>query len=205
MSVWLFYGPDCLDQAERRIVPPCFETYRWISQEKIKIEQAREFVGATRISIYPGKKGVLLFGYLDYCSGNASDVLLKSLEECPPFYEIFLLASDLGVVAPTIRSRSHLVWCPGELVSDPEPERKEMLKRLFSGLDNNNYPLVVQILTQNKSDVEILVEEILWYLSNHPHDYLLFWSRVRVFLQRTRKSWLGLLNLFLQEMKGRPS
>ena len=78
----------------------------------IKIDEVRVALGAINIGSHRGGKRIILIYPLESLREDASNTLLKSLEE-PNADTIFILVSDrLDRVLPTIRSRCQLIALP---------------------------------------------------------------------------------------------
>jgi len=111
---------------------------------QIKLEQIRKLVGF--MGHRPGRGGwrVAIIDSMDQVNRNGANALLKLLEEPPEKTMLFLVASRLGRLPPTIRSRCRLVRIasPGEALCrdiitarrpDVTPARAEDLARLAGG------------------------------------------------------------------------
>ena len=93
----------------------------------IKIDEVRAILGSINISSHRGGKRIILIYPLESLREDASNTLLKSLEEPNPD-TIFILVSDrLDRVLPTIRSRC-------QLIALPKPSRELALDWLQSEL-----------------------------------------------------------------------
>ena len=78
----------------------------------IKIDEVREVLGSINIGSHRGGKRIILIYPFESMRDDASNTLLKSLEEPNPD-TIFILVSDrLDRVLPTIRSRCQLIALP---------------------------------------------------------------------------------------------
>jgi DNA polymerase-3 subunit delta' len=72
----------------------------------ITIEQARKLTAAARLAPSEGKRQVFLIDHADRANDEASNSLLKILEEPPPSLTLILTAENPYDLLPTIRSRS---------------------------------------------------------------------------------------------------
>ncbi|MBA3679203.1 AAA family ATPase [Candidatus Saccharibacteria bacterium] len=80
-------------------------------KKAISILQIRELTERIwRTSFDPSLPKVVIIEYFDSASVEASNALLKNLEDTPPQTIFLLIADSLELVLPTIRSRSELVF-----------------------------------------------------------------------------------------------
>jgi len=77
--------------------------------EMIRIDAIRELRRDLHMRPFEADRRVYLVLNADLMNGDASDALLKDLEEPPPYAVIILIADDLGPISATIRSRCQLV------------------------------------------------------------------------------------------------
>jgi len=89
--------------------------------EGLKVDEAREFVLLMQCPPVGEDLGVVIAGPLDHAAPKSTDVLLKSIEEPPPYVFPLLWATDLGGVAATIQSRCLPIWCPATASTWVEP------------------------------------------------------------------------------------
>jgi DNA polymerase-3 subunit delta' len=75
----------------------------------ITIEQAKEVLHDASLQPFEGKRKVFIFEDADRLSEEASNALLKTLEEPPDQVVIVLLASGADAVLPTISSRCQML------------------------------------------------------------------------------------------------
>ena len=75
----------------------------------IKIEQSRHIFDFTRLQIQGRQPRVIIIDGADFLNPQAANALLKILEDPPKKTYFILIASHLGRVLPTIRSRSQIV------------------------------------------------------------------------------------------------
>ena len=79
----------------------------------IGIDAVRELIGSAHLRPYEGRTRVFVFNEADRMTNDASNALLKILEEPPPDVLLLLLAADAEGVLPTIYSRcQHLKMHP---------------------------------------------------------------------------------------------
>jgi DNA polymerase-3 subunit delta' len=75
----------------------------------IGIEAVRDLIGAAHLKPFEGRTRVFIFDEAERMTHDASNALLKVLEEPPPDVLMLLLSADEDCVLPTIRSRCQLV------------------------------------------------------------------------------------------------
>lgn len=113
MTPTLFHGPEARDAAVRLSEEVGHPLSDPVGDSGLKVDDSRTIV---RLAGQPGvgdKPPSLVVGPLDMATPEASDALLKTLEdltEAP--LRIILWADYLSGVIPTIRSRTRAVWCP---------------------------------------------------------------------------------------------
>ena len=117
----LFYGPEARDKAVLRAEEVGRVLADPVGDKGLKVADSRRIV---ELAAQPGvgdRAPSLVVGPLDQATPEASDALLKTLEdlsEAP--LRLILWADHLGGVVPTIRSRTHRIWCaPGPTYLDP--------------------------------------------------------------------------------------
>ncbi|MCB0407946.1 MAG: hypothetical protein KDD34_07075 [Bdellovibrionales bacterium] len=76
--------------------------------DAIKIEKAREVLKHLSLSHWKGPR-IFLFNEAHVMTAQASNALLKAIEEPPPETYFFLITSQLNAILPTIRSRCQMV------------------------------------------------------------------------------------------------
>ena len=115
----LFHGPGAMgsahvaaDEIGRQVAPP-------VGGGGLKAEDARQAARLLRMAPMGAASAVLIIGPVDGVRAEATDVLLKPLEE----YQVgrtlpILWAHDAGSVPPTVTSRCQLRWCPDGPVAE---------------------------------------------------------------------------------------
>lgn len=98
-------------QAEQINHPNFLEVIRPAKKKTIGIDQIKQLVHSLTISSYDHTKPkVVVIDHIENLSAEASNSLLKALEE-PPSYTVFVLTtSQIGAILPTVISRTQLVW-----------------------------------------------------------------------------------------------
>lgn len=109
-TVCLYYGDSAedaaLDAAERH-----GKILMVLGSEKgVRKDDAREMLALHNTPPVSDALGSVVIGPMDLATVDASDALLKIVEEPSTLTQPFLWAHDLGQVSKTIRSRCHTVW-----------------------------------------------------------------------------------------------
>lgn len=187
-SCRLFHGPGArlaaLNEATRlgRLLHEPF------GDEGLKVDDAREFVSLLQCAPVGEDLGVVIAGPLDHAAPKSSDVLLKTIEEPPPYVYPLLWATDLGGVSATVRSRCLAIWCPNADTSTPGDELVEGTAReLLNAVLAGKYGLVPGLVAKVKSTTKLrgreaeLVAEVVEAMTTMLEDpkVLTLWSRVR--------------------------
>lgn len=152
ISCRLYHGPGArtavLEEAGRlgRLLHEPF------GDEGLKVDEAREFILLMQCPPVGEDLGVVIAGPLDRAAPKSSDVLLKSIEEPPPYVFPLLWATDLGGVAATIQSRCLPIWCPTtkSTLAEPTDEVVEEVART----------LVAEVLAGKLWQVPLLVAKV---------------------------------------------
>src|SRR5207245_4801121 len=77
--------------------------------DQIRIDAVRELRRDLHMRPFEADRRVYLIAGADLMNEDAADALLKDLEEPPRYAVILLVASDLGPLPETVRSRCQLV------------------------------------------------------------------------------------------------
>ena len=112
-SVHLFHGPNAENAALEAA-----ESYGKIlavlgSEKGVRKNDSREMIALHNAPPASDSFGSVVIGPMDLATVEASDSLLKVVEEPCAYVKPFLWANDLGEVSKTIRSRCHAVWVYG--------------------------------------------------------------------------------------------
>ena len=119
-STYIFHGPGAFEAAVshaeswgRQLCPP-------LGGSGVRKDDSRTFAALHRNPPVSDQAGCVIIGPMDAATDEASDALLKMVEEPNPDAMPILWAADLGGVRPTIRSRCHAEWCPGAVdIAEP--------------------------------------------------------------------------------------
>lgn len=96
----------------------------------VKIDDIREIISKSATTAYEGGKKIFILEDVNRLSKEASNALLKTIEEPPSGNYFFLLSTSLNII-PTIKSRSIIVKVPILTVEDLEVTEEEY--KFFSG------------------------------------------------------------------------
>lgn len=107
-----------------------------IGDTGLKVDDSRALVEISSSSGIGDRPPSVVVGPLDAATPEASDALLKTLEDlCDGPLSIVLWADHLCGVSATIQSRTHAVWCPeGPTTPDPLAYLKEPAQALSKAL-----------------------------------------------------------------------
>jgi DNA polymerase-3 subunit delta' len=100
---------DHLNDPDARLILPEWYDERLDRKERkslsIKIDQIRELVRDINLRPYHSAKKIYIIDYAEMLTDEASNSLLKTLEEPPPYAIIILITTAYYSLLPTIRSR----------------------------------------------------------------------------------------------------
>jgi len=179
MNPQLFHGPE----GRTRAVQWSFDTGRPASDpvgdEGLKVDDSRLIVHLANQGGVGDKPPTLVIGPLDRATVEASDALLKTLEDLAggPL-RIALWADYLVGVPLTIRSRTRAIWCPG-VVRLPKA-LKQTAEGLVSAV-RHGQPVASKISTAlEECDPEALLDAMVQVLDPCQDQEL--WNRLRLAL-----------------------
>ena len=128
-----------------------------LGDQGLKVDDSRRVVTLSHNSGVGDKPPSIVIGPLDRATPEASDALLKTLEdlqEAP--IRICLWANDLAGVAPTIRSRTFARWCPPtQSYADPLSYLEEDAASLAKAIEDNNYAAIISIVVAAKNPAHL--------------------------------------------------
>ena len=166
MTPILFYGPMARDKAIRRASEIGRPVSEPVGDKGLKVDDARKIVALSNSSGVGDKPPSLVVGPLDLATPEASDALLKTLEDLAEGPLRLVLWSDyLKGVIGTIRSRTLPKWCPpNKTWIDPlswiEPSAKELCKAIVE----KDEVKILEVLSEK--DNKKYAPELLQCLSN---------------------------------------
>lgn len=141
-TVTLFYGEGAEDQALEAA-----EVYGKIlkvlgTEKGVRKDDARQMTLIHNAPPVSDSLGAVVIGPMDLATTEASDALLKIIEEPSKYTKPFLWANDVGQVPKTIRSRCHCVWA-------------------YQAPETYEYPCDIDLLDQAMSGDGLAVSELL--------------------------------------------
>ena len=158
----LFHGPEARDRAVQKAASEGRMVLEPVGDKGLKVEDSRQVV---EISLNPGvgdKPPYVVIGPLDAATPEASDALLKTLEEVQNTpLRIVLWADYLGEVIPTIRSRTHAIWCPpGRTWLDPLSWKEDSAKALLKAWLAEDWVRVIGLLNEDAKNWQDLLRAL---------------------------------------------
>ncbi len=102
---------------------------------QIKIEQIRKLQSEAYLKATEATKKVFIIYDADALNPEASNCLLKILEEPPKDVVIVLVSAHLGSLLPTIISRCHIIRFNAGLSSVPDSKDKELIEEFLNARD----------------------------------------------------------------------
>lgn len=164
----LYHGPEARDRAVQKASSEGRLVSDPVGDKGLKVEDSRRVV---EISLNPGvgdKPPYVVIGPLDAATPEASDALLKTLEEVQNTpLRIVLWADYLGEVSPTIKSRTHQIWCPpGKTWLDPLSWKEESAQKLLKAWVAEDWARVLGILSEEAKEWPELVRALSNLLPN---------------------------------------
>lgn len=191
MATMLYHGPTAREAAlrsaesEGRLLAPPF------GDDRLKVDTSREIVEMLSSAPVGDQIGTIVVGPFDDATPEASDGLLKLLEDFDGRYVLPVLwAKDVGDVAPTIRSRCLEQWCPAPAGHSPEEPHLVAARQLCEAALRRRTAAVVEHLGENKgleteivrAACEVLATEEGWRLEAR----MKLWERIREVLADSR-------------------
>jgi hypothetical protein len=171
-----------------------------IGDEGLKTDEVREAVKLLNSAVVGSRIGVVVLGPLDGIRPEASDVLLKTLEDFnPKSVQPILWAYDAGDVRGTIRSRCLEEWCPYGL--DPETEFQEDALEVVRASLKRDWASVIDIVKERKGQERELLSATATVLSRAKGaKWVPLWLSVREALQYRNLSKNEVLAALLGEV-----
>ena len=186
-SCRLYHGPGAFEAAQQAASKLGRLLHEPFGEAGFKVDAAREFVLLMQSPPVGEDCGVLIAGPMDLAAPKSSDVLLKSIEEPPPYVIPLLWATDIGGVSPTIQSRCLPYWSPqiGNPQGDEEVEglARELLQEVLNGNLWQVPILVGKVKGTSKvpSREHLLVQEVVEAMTARLDEprVLALWERLR--------------------------
>ena len=173
------------------------------TKTEIGIDQIRELEHSSILPPYEGRHKVFVIEGAQRLSDEASNCLLKTLEEPPPGVLIILLAENERVLLPTILSRCQIVELrplPVPLIEEElrrrtSPREAETLARLSSGRPGWAFSALSdsRILKERQEEIA----DILKILSARIGERFSYASELSSRFSRSREKAFEVLNLWL--------
>jgi len=204
MSTLLYHGPASRDAA----VESAENLGRLLAEpfgdDGLKVDSAREIVEMLSTCPVGDKIGTVVIGPFDDVTVQASDAMLKTLEEFDGrFVQPILWAMDIGSITGTIRSRCLAHWCPALAGHSPERPYLGAAERICEAALRRRTAAVIEYLKENeglegdlmRASAEVLVTKEDWPIDAR----LLLWESIRSTLKqyRDKPTALGALSAFL--------
>lgn len=125
---FLFYGPNALESASD-LAAEIGEPMDPVGKGGLKVKDSRDLVEMSMEGVVGARPPVAIVGPLDLATYEASDALLKTLEEVEgsQLLRFVLWSNHLHGVPPTIQSRCNCVWSGQDSSFVLEPEAVEFL------------------------------------------------------------------------------
>lgn len=177
----LFHGPSGRDRA----VAWSFDSGRPVSEplgdNGLKVDDSRLIVGLSNQAGVGDRPPTLVIGPIDRATVEASDALLKTLEDLAEGpLRVVLWADFLVSVSPTIRSRTQAIWCEG-VTRIPKATKQAAESVILAHRENKTVASKAHAALEEQ-DPEILLDAMIATLDvNDPND-LALWERLRPML-----------------------
>lgn len=207
----LYHGPGAFEAALEAVRSTGRLLHEPLGAKGLTADEARFLVDLMQSPPLGDQLGVLVAGPLDHAAPKSTDVLLKTIEEPPPYIIPILWATDLGGVSATIRSRCLPIWAPLDPHSSVVDEEIEGLARdLLQAVLAGHYwqvPIVVgkvKATTKQRSREPELVAEVLDAMSSMLDNPKVFslWESVRALACWRNPTPLELIAAFMPDEVG---
>jgi len=175
--MFLFFG-DSADQVAREEIQQHGVMLDSFGEGGLRVDESRQIVDLLLSTPMGDQTSFILIGPMDKSSPQASDVLLKVLEESGEGVIPYLWATDVDGVSGTIRSRCVLKFCGQEESVD------DLLgSRLYSFIMRDDIHKVISLCEEHKGEIEILLRSLCAYIRRkQSKEGFLLWSNLRPLL-----------------------
>jgi len=203
MTPRLFHGPSARDKAVSLSLEIGRPVGDPVGDKGLKVDDSREIVELASHSGIGDKAPTIVVGPIDQASPEASDALLKTLEDLAEGpLRIILWADFLNEVSPTIQSRTIQIWCPPDkLWIDPLSQYSEQANKLFEALLKKDQSRVLDLVGGARDNWADLLQALCGSLAQHvlsePKRVLETWNRFRLVLDG-RGSFLVAVDALLE-------
>jgi hypothetical protein len=183
MTPTLFHGPEARDAAVRLSEEVGHPLSDPVGDTGLKVDDSRIIVALARQPGVGDKPPSLVVGPLDQATPEASDALLKTLEdltEAP--LRLILWADYLTGVIPTIRSRTWAVWCPpSPTYLSPVSYMNDQAEALCEALLAGDEAKMIDRVVEAEKDWPDLLQALCVHLCGHLEDphVIEAWVRIR--------------------------
>jgi hypothetical protein len=184
----LFHGPSARDTAKRKA-----SGYNLLYEVdgSLGVDEARSVTSVLYTTRFGSKPSCVVLGPLEEASVDALDALLKPLEE-PSLVEVFLWAEDASQVRPTVRSRSQVIWCPGN-PQDVDEGLENLARETLSALEASRWSLP-ELVGKTKGKEKDFLRLLVDMISADP-DKLPLWEHIRKILLVRNPTFVEILAL----------
>lgn len=208
-STVLFYGPGAREKAVseahrqgRLMVPPIGDDGLRVSMHpKTKVPGARDALKVLSTPPPGLQIGFVVIGPMDLATKEASDALLKTVEEPLDLCRIILWAHDVGSVSPTIRSRCLAEWVSSTEVKEDDDLEGDGYTAVDAALNRRFWllPSLVGKYTKEKRASEFLGAVASAVVGRGTEEALTLWERVRKVAKYRNPSHLEIVAALLPE------
>jgi hypothetical protein len=206
MTPALFHGPEARDRAVARGLELGRPISEPIGDAGLKVDDSRKIIALTAHGGIGDRPPSLVIGPLDQATPEASDALLKTLEDLAEGpVRLVLWADYLHEVIPTIRSRTLAEWCPaGQHYLSPLAYMDDNAKSLCEAVLEQDQVRILGVLTEVGKDWPDLLRAVCAEFTEHvegEHHLLILstWERIREALKDSRGSILIAADALLLE------
>jgi len=193
MTVLLYHGPTA---RETMLAKPASEG--WFCpvkpfglEDSLKVDEARAFVVASQSPPAVDRKVCLQIA-LDGAQDKTQDVLLKTFEEHDTNLVILASVLDTGTLTPTLRSRSHEIWCGG--AEEMDENVLFTARQILQDLKKGQLAEALEPLRGKQAPAEILLDALTFCAQGNA----VIWEALRPLYSYQRVSHLDLVGALLQ-------